>query len=115
MMTFLPRGIANLHYSVAFYYPMLAIINIFIYILKYPTLASTQSDLALLDIGAGHFGQIHYLTSAYVSFKFPRDIIGLAHRAVDRAKAKTANTTSVGPGTPANMSTLNEITVSNIP
>ncbi|KAI5460730.1 fungal-specific transcription factor domain-containing protein [Mariannaea sp. PMI_226] len=72
---------------VAFYYPMLAIINLFIYILKYPSLATATSDLSFLDIGSGHFGHIHQLTSAQVSFRFPREAVALADKAIKRASA----------------------------
>lgn len=72
---------------------MLAIISLFVYILKYPTLSTTQSDIALLDIGAGHFGQIHHLTSGHVSFQFPREVSVLANKAAKRAAARTKKDT----------------------
>lgn len=78
---------ANLLCRVAFYYPMLAIINLFIYIIKYPSLTTTTSDLAFLDIGSGHFGHIHQLTSSQVSFRFPREAVALADKAMKRASA----------------------------
>ncbi len=73
---------------------MLAIINLFIHILEYPLLKTTQSDIALLDIGAGHFGQIHHLTSGHISFQFPRQVSVLACKAVERAQANAANNLS---------------------
>lgn len=78
---------------------MLAIINLFVYVLKYPTLASAKSDIALLDIGAGHFGQIHCLTSEHVDFQFPREVSVLAYKAVKRAAANPADgaTASTSP------------------
>lgn len=69
---------------------MLAIISLFVYILKYPTLESAQSDIALLDMGSGHFGQIHHLTSGHVSFKLPREVAVLAYKAVKRAGSNKA-------------------------
>ncbi|GAD98466.1 hypothetical protein BC1G_04425 [Paecilomyces variotii No. 5] len=76
---------------IVFYYPMLAIINLFIYILKYPTASTVRSDQALLDIAAGHFGQIHLLTSSQVSFAFPRNAIRITQRVIERATAKTGS------------------------
>lgn len=70
---------------------MLAIISLFIYVLKHPTLPFAQSDLAFLDIGVGHFGQVHYLTSALVSFSFPREAAGIADKAVKKAKLRLEN------------------------
>lgn len=63
---------------------MLAVINLFVYILKNPKLTTVQSDLAHLDLTAGHFAKIHFLTSSHVSFTFPREIAGLANKAVRR-------------------------------
>ncbi|OAQ65542.2 major facilitator superfamily protein [Pochonia chlamydosporia 170] len=68
--------------------PMLAIINLFIYILNHPAQATTTSDLSFLDIGSGHFGHIHQLTSSQVSFRFPREAVALAGRAMKRASAQ---------------------------
>lgn len=64
---------------------MLAVINLLVYILKYPTHPAVQSDLALLDIVAGHFGHIHILTSSHVTFTFAREVAGLANDTVQRA------------------------------
>lgn len=61
---------------------MLAVINLFIYILKIPTLETVGSDLALLDLAAGHFAKVHFLTSSQVSFTFAREIVTLANRTV---------------------------------
>lgn len=85
-------------YRIAFYFPMLAVINLFIYILKDPTLEGVQSDLALLDIAAGHFANIHFLTSAQVSFTFPREIASVANKAVKKARLK--NTEPAGKNHP---------------
>ncbi|KAB8212103.1 fungal-specific transcription factor domain-containing protein [Aspergillus parasiticus] len=71
---------------IIFYFPMLAVINLFIYILKMPTLETVRSDLALLDLAGGHFAKVHFLTSSQVSFTFAREIVGLANKAARRAK-----------------------------
>ncbi len=74
---------------------MLAIISLFIHILEYPDTEMTQSDIALLDIGAGHFGQIHHLTSGRLSFRFPRQVSMLASKAVEQlAKRVTKDMTA---------------------
>ncbi|KAL3488355.1 fungal-specific transcription factor domain-containing protein [Aspergillus germanicus] len=73
---------------VVFYYPMLATINLFIYILKSPTAPTVQSDIALLDIASGHFGHIYHLTSSHVSFSFPREAIRIAERAVQLSRTE---------------------------
>ncbi|EWY89745.1 hypothetical protein FOYG_07412 [Fusarium oxysporum NRRL 32931] len=83
--------------TAAFYYPMLAIINLLVYILKYPSLTTTLSDIAFLDIGSGHFGYIHQLTSSHVSFRFPREAVALADRALRMASSDTPGPTTEMP------------------
>ncbi|KAJ9608967.1 hypothetical protein H2200_006738 [Cladophialophora chaetospira] len=72
----------------AFDYPIYAAINLFIYILKYPTLASASADLGLLDVCAGHFGYIEFLTSSQVSISLPREAANVASKVVKAAKAR---------------------------
>jgi hypothetical protein len=74
---------------------MLGVINLFIYILKYPTLSSVHSDLALLDIAAGHFGHVKLLTASELEFTFPREIATLAYEVVRRYSKRAE---SVGNG-----------------
>lgn len=73
---------------------MLAIITLFIYVLKYPNLSTTQSDIALLDVGTGHFGQVHHSTSGHVCFHFPREVSVLANKATKQAAARITNNNS---------------------
>lgn len=73
---------------------MLAVINLFIYILKIPTLETVGSDLALLDLAAGHFAKVHFLTSSQVSFTFAREIVGLANKAVRMATMVAPSSTT---------------------
>lgn len=72
----------------AIYYPMYAHRHLFVYILKSPTLASARSDVVLLDICAGHFGNTEFVTSSEVSFILPRDSATIASKAVKAAKVK---------------------------
>lgn len=65
---------------------MLGIINLFIFILKYPSATSVKSDLALLDIGAGYFGHIDFMTASELSFSLPKDIAMLAAKTVKKMK-----------------------------
>lgn len=71
-----------------FYFPMLAVINIFIFVCKYPTLESVQSDLALLDVAAGHFGHVHIFTSSVMSFPFCREVAFVADKAIKKAASR---------------------------
>lgn len=75
-----------------FYFPMLAVINIFIFISKYPTLESVQSDLALLDVAAGHFGHVHLFTSSVMSFPFCREVAFVADKVIRKAALRKNDT-----------------------
>jgi hypothetical protein len=70
----------------AFYYPFIGLINLFVHILKYPGLPSATSDVALMDIGAGHFGRVEYLTSSQLAFPFIREITSLANKMAKKAR-----------------------------
>lgn len=70
----------------AFYYPMLGLINIFILILKAPAATTASSDLALLDIAAGHFAHMEFMTSSELAFPFTREVADLARQTVKRVR-----------------------------
>lgn len=65
---------------------MVGLINLFLYILKYPTLPSAVSDVAVLDIAVGHFGHLEVVTAAELSYPFPREIAALAYKTMRDAK-----------------------------
>ncbi|KAJ5585689.1 fungal-specific transcription factor domain-containing protein [Penicillium hetheringtonii] len=92
---------------VVFYFPMLAVINLFIYILKMPTLETVGSDLALLDLAAGHFAKVHFLTSSQVSFVFAREIAGLANKTVRRASLTGSAATNRSNDYPLDLLSVN--------
>lgn len=61
---------------------MVGLINLFVYILKYPTLLSAQGDVAALDVAVGHFGHLEVLTSSELSFPFAREVARIAYTTV---------------------------------
>lgn len=65
--------------------PLLAVINLFIYVLHYPTLPSADSDITLMYLVAGHFSYFEYATSD-VAFSFPREMAHLARSMVIRMR-----------------------------
>jgi hypothetical protein len=88
---------------------MLAVINLFIYILKMPTLAleTVGSDLALLDLAAGHFAKVHFLTSSQVTFVLAREVAGLANKTVRRASLTGFTTTNRSKDYPLDLLSVN--------
>ena len=75
----------------AFYYPMVGLINLFISLLKNPTLPSAQSDVALLDMVAGHFAHMEFVTSSELAFPFTREVAALARSTVKKAKEESTS------------------------
>jgi len=74
---------------------MFSLINLFICLLKAPTNQSSLSDLALLDMVAGHFAHMEFVTSSELSFPFTREVAALARIVVSRA-IENASTSMVG-------------------
>lgn len=70
--------------------PTVGAVNLFIHVLKYPASPTAMSDVALLDVVAGHFGHLEYICSLDVSFSAVRELANIA-RAVVRAAAEKAN------------------------
>lgn len=61
----------------ALYFPLVSIINLFIYVLKYPSLPTMQSDISLIDVAVGHFARLEFASSE-LSFPFTKEIARLA-------------------------------------
>lgn len=53
---------------------MIAILNLFIHILRFPKLPTVQADLALLDIATGYFSRVELATGVSMSFRFVRGL-----------------------------------------
>lgn len=64
-------------------YPMHAFINLFIHVVRCPNDPAIRSDLALLDVAAGYFGRLDFVTGSKPSFPFARDVSAVARRTVD--------------------------------
>lgn len=96
-----PLGFRTVTYSIShynrliFFYPLMALLNIFVHVLRYPLQASSADDIALMDIVAGHFGYWEYVSSSRLSFPYVAEIAALARATVQRAKA--AKTQDSGP------------------
>ncbi|EXJ79926.1 hypothetical protein A1O3_08211 [Capronia epimyces CBS 606.96] len=78
---------ANTPVPMSFFGPMYALINLFIYILQTPQQSRIQSDLALMDVAAGHFARMQIATDSEVTFTFAKEVAALAHEAVARGSS----------------------------
>ena len=65
---------------------MLGVINLFITILKDPVSLSADSDLALMDMVAGHFAHLEFLTSAEFTYPFAREVAAVARATVKKER-----------------------------
>ncbi|RTE70341.1 hypothetical protein BHE90_015271 [Fusarium euwallaceae] len=71
----------------AFFFPLTALINVFIHVLQNPQAASVESDVVLMRLAAGHFSYLEY-TIPELSFPLTRDLANLAQVAVRRSREK---------------------------
>lgn len=75
-----------------FYYPMTGLINLFIHILRLPSLSTARSDIALLEVVAGHFANMEFVTGSELSFPFARNVATLARKTVEKAPVSVMQT-----------------------
>ncbi|KAI1616602.1 fungal-specific transcription factor domain-containing protein [Exophiala viscosa] len=78
-----------------FFGPIHALINLFLYILQDPQRPGVQSDLALMDMGAGYFARVQFLTDSEVSISFVREMASLAHEVTEKASRRQASNTGI--------------------
>ena len=69
---------------------MVGLINLFVSILIKPASTAAQSDVALLDIAAGHFGHLEFMTSNEFTFPFTREVAAMARATVKAAKERSS-------------------------
>jgi hypothetical protein len=70
----------------AFSYPIYAHLSLLIHVLLHPTFPTTRADLGLLDVCAGHFGYIDFITASGISISLPRESVNLAAKVVKTAE-----------------------------
>ena len=67
---------------------MVALINLFLYVLKFPLLSTSSSDIAALDVAVGHFGHLEVITAAELTYPFAREVARIADKTVRGHKVK---------------------------
>jgi hypothetical protein len=65
-----------------FFGPMYALFNLFIYILQSPNHPNVRSDVAIMDICAGHFARLEFATDSEISIPLVRELAALARDVV---------------------------------
>ncbi|KIW17217.1 hypothetical protein PV08_04408 [Exophiala spinifera] len=91
----LVNATANTPSCLAFYYPLHAMVSLFIHIVKHPTIPSAATDLGLLDACVGHFGYVEFLTASAMSISLPREVSNVASRVVQLGRTKEADHAAV--------------------
>jgi|SRR5277367_5409290 len=82
---------------------MFGLVNLFISVLKNPTFPSAQSDLALMEMVAGHFAHMEYVTSSELSFPFTREVSALVRQTVMSVLERGSSAALVTPVTPCDL------------
>jgi len=91
---------------------MYALVNLFIYILQNPRHPRVQSDLALLDVGAGHFARLQIAMDSEVSVDFVKEMATLARGASENPYWNYSDPKCVDSD-PANLRVSHEMTGSS--
>ncbi|OAL34609.1 hypothetical protein AYO20_06026 [Fonsecaea nubica] len=75
----------------AFYFPLVGLINLFLHVIQHPTLPTANSDISLMDAIVGHFGYMEYASGSELVFKFPRKCVVYAREVVKRARRQSTS------------------------
>lgn len=75
-------------------FPLTALVNLFVYILRYPTLSTVESDISLLYLVAGHFSYLEFVVPGQ-TYPFVGELANIARQAVTRAKNEGKNRTQM--------------------
>ncbi|OAG35273.1 hypothetical protein AYO21_10544 [Fonsecaea monophora] len=75
----------------AFYFPLVGLINLFLHLIQHPTLPTANSDISLMDAIVGHFGYMEYASGSELVFKFPRKCVVYAREVVKRARRQSTS------------------------
>ncbi|KAL2061084.1 hypothetical protein VTL71DRAFT_9136 [Oculimacula yallundae] len=82
----LPQINATTPTRLAIYYPLVAVINLFIYVLERPAAPSATADINLIDIMTGNFARLDHATNGHLNITFPRELADFARGLVSRVK-----------------------------
>lgn len=68
------------------YYPILGLINLFIHVLRSPHVSTVTSDIALLDVVAGHLARLEFASGGKITFSFAREVSRISREAIRNAE-----------------------------
>jgi hypothetical protein len=88
------------------------VINLFIYVIKYPSSPSAESDIRLLEVAVGHFSYLSFILGSSAIFNVIKDFVSQARLAVREGKEIqphnqpyiSCSTTSVEESQPSQLS-----------
>ncbi|RHZ55182.1 hypothetical protein CDV55_102162 [Aspergillus turcosus] len=84
--------------SLGLVFPMVGLINLFIYILKHPAHPGVASDLLLMEIAAGYFSYLEFVLEDHSTFQFAKAFMLYAKAAVKQAgNSGAGNSASYAP------------------
>jgi hypothetical protein len=85
-----------------FFFPFTGMLNLFTYVLNFPSLPSVQSDIDLLDMAAGYFGYLGFSTLSHVTVSFAKEIAQWARTAAARSRQLQADADQIPMPTASN-------------
>lgn len=65
--------------------PAAAAVNLFAHIVGHPGAPTSMSDVALLDVAAGHLGHLDFVCASNISSPVSRELANIARTAVKAA------------------------------
>lgn len=84
-----PFGRNTDFHRLGFFNPILGLVNLFVSILKSPLTPSTSADVTLMEIAAGHFAHLEFLTCSELSFPFARECATLCRALLKKVKGRS--------------------------
>ncbi|KAH8596177.1 fungal-specific transcription factor domain-containing protein [Bisporella sp. PMI_857] len=91
------------------YYPVTALIAIFMHVVCNPLLASVNNDIALMEVVIGLLGRLEFTTSGGVPFNKVGELVRLARLVVENARQKSDQNLLRHPPTTTAYPTQNDI------
>lgn len=79
---------------------MASLLVVFDVVISYPKHPDTNTNLALLDVGGGHFSRIEYASAGWLPGSLLTQFSQIAREYVSRGAPKTNDGSSVPPGKP---------------
>ena len=76
--------------------PLVAVVGLFMHVLKYPQLSTVDSDISVLELGVGHFQWVDFATNSELRWPFVKRLPQWARMAKEKSLASRTSVGQVG-------------------